>query len=117
MDIFWPDECVHRSGVSDICLDKLTLPEVVCGTLWNIETTDIDQDDRSARNQPMIDLMILAEQFQWDKDALFYVMRCRNDTARASPMVSIHQGLERRDATTHGPVSHTGQSQSSQRVH
>ena len=32
MDILWPDEFVHRSGVSDICFAKLTLPEVVCGT-------------------------------------------------------------------------------------
>ena len=64
IDIYWPDEFVHRSGVSDICFDKLTLPEVVCGTLRVIETTDIDQDEISARNQHMIDLMILAEQFQ-----------------------------------------------------
>ena len=42
IDIFWPDEFVHRSGVSDICFDKLTLPEVVCGTLRIIETTNID---------------------------------------------------------------------------
>ena len=76
MDIFWPDEFVHRSGVSDICFDKLTLPEVVCGTLQIIETTDIDQNEKSARNQHMIDLMILGEQFQWDKVRALYIMRC-----------------------------------------
>ena len=72
IDIFWPDEFVHRSGVSDICFDKLTLPEVVCGTLRIIETTDIDQDEISARNQHIIDLMILAEQFQWNKVRSLY---------------------------------------------
>ena len=72
IDIFWPDEFVHRSGVSDICFDKLTLPEVVCGTLRIIETTNIDQDERSAHNQPMINLMILAEQFQLDKVRSLY---------------------------------------------
>ena len=72
MDIFWPDEFVHRFGVSDIGFDKLTLPEVVCGTLRIIETTDIDQDERSARNNHMIDMVVLAEQFQWDKVRALY---------------------------------------------
>ena len=72
MDIFWPDEFVHRSGVSDIGFDKFTLPEVVCGTLRIIETTDIDQDERSARNNHMVDMVVLAEQFQWDKVRALY---------------------------------------------
>ena len=42
--IFWPDELVHKSGVFDI-----------------------DQDEKSSCNQHMIDLKILAKQFQWDK--------------------------------------------------
>ena len=114
MDILWPDEFVHRSGVSDICFAKLTLPEVVCVThrddrYWPVQKIC----SQSAHDWPddiggVISMGQSACSTSWG--AVY-------DTARASPMVDIHQGLERRDATSHRPASHTGQTQSSQRIH
>lgn len=70
--IFWPNEFVHRAGAADLTFDKLTLPELVCGSLRAITTTNIPPEERAARLGHLIDLMIFAEQYKWDRVRALY---------------------------------------------
>ncbi len=65
--ILLPSDFVHRSGLSNVPFDKLSLPEVVIGTLRIVLLPDTPSLERRARLEQLIDAMIYAEQFKWPK--------------------------------------------------
>ena len=71
-NILWPNEFIHRAGTAEVPFDRLSLPEVVCGTIRIISSADVTQEEKDARITHMTDLMIMAEQYKWDSVRSLY---------------------------------------------
>ena len=71
-NLLWPNEFIHRAGTAEVPFDRLSLPEVVCGTMRIISSADVTQEEKDARITHMTDLMIMAEQYKWDSVRSLY---------------------------------------------
>ena len=71
-NLLWPNEFIHRAGTAEVPFDRLSLPEVVCGTMRIISSSDVRQEEKDARIRHMTDLMIMAEQYKWDSVRSLY---------------------------------------------
>ena len=69
---FWPNEYVHRAGAPDVTFDRLTIPELVTGCIRAALESDIPDTERSARLTHVTELMVLSEQYKWDKVRALY---------------------------------------------
>ena len=70
--IYWPQEFIHRAGQADASFDKMSLAELVCGTLRIVINTSIPPEERVARLTHLIDLTVMAEHYRWDRVRSLY---------------------------------------------
>ena len=71
-NLLWPNEFIHRAGTAEVPFDRLSLPEVVCGTMRIVSSSDVRQEEKDPRIRHMTDLMIMAEQYKWESVRSLY---------------------------------------------
>ena len=69
---FWPNEYVHRAGAPDVTFYRLTIAELVTGCIRAALESDIHDTEKSARLTDVTELMVLSEQYKWDKVRAMY---------------------------------------------
>ena len=69
---FWPTEYVHRAGAPNVTFYRLTIPELVTGCIRAALEPDIPDTERSACLTHITELMVLSEQYKWDKVRALY---------------------------------------------
>ena len=82
---FWPTEYVHQAGAPDVTFDRLTIPELVTGCIRAALEPDIPDTERSACLTHITELMVLSEQYKWDKVRALY-QESDHDTARSQDL-------------------------------
>lgn len=63
--VLTPENFAHRSGLSELAYDRLSIQEFVVGTVRIMVNGGISPAEREARLKHLLDVMILATHYQW----------------------------------------------------